>query len=144
MERFSVDGRARDARLAARTIVDLRGAPGIVAANARWAVADISRAGGSADSLREEIGLHAHRIDANHGASAGCFVGLSDDWLLRGYEPIRNAGRFHVFRGPVPPGGDWSHSGLDARPFPARCARAGLFRWYTSLRARGLATRGAT
>ncbi len=92
----------------------------------------------------KRMGLHAHRIDAHHGASVRRFLGLSDRRLFRRHQPLRHAGRFHVFRRPLPSGRPRRDSRLDSRAFPARRPRPGLLRRHPSLRTRRSAPRRAS
>src|ERR1700689_1634249 len=132
MERCGVDESSRGARLAAFAVDRVRAARGILAAEnlGRKPLAHLSRAGGGVDSLREAAGLHAHRADADHGASVRWLVGLSDGRLLRGDTPLRLAGGFYVLCGLLPPRRNRRLFGLDASAFSAGCARARLFLRY--------------
>ena len=90
--------RARPAQRARCADVDLRGAPGLVAAQGRRASSTTAR---SPHELAEYVlraGLHARRADADHGASVLRLLGLPDHRLLRADRPLRHAAGFHVLR----------------------------------------------
>ena len=90
--------RAKD-RLAEVADLDLRGAPGIVAARPARPAAHLPRDGRQAGGVREADGLHPHRAAAHHGASVFRLVGLPGDRLLRAHFAFRHARRFQVLRG---------------------------------------------
>src|SRR6202046_5063880 len=104
MERCRVDASSRCERLAAFSDDGVRTARGVVATKGcgRKPLAYVSRTSRRADSLREAAGLHAHRVDADHGTSIRRIVGISDGWLFRGDAAIRLAGGFLVFLGLLP------------------------------------------
>src|SRR5277367_674108 len=105
--------------MAGRSDVHLRSASGIVATHSRGqeSLAELSRTGRPVDSLRKRTGIHAHRVAADHGASVRWLVGVSDDWVFRGHQPIRDARGFHGIYRSLPPGGFGRAAGLDARAF---------------------------
>ena len=124
--------------------VDLRGAPGQLAARAGGAAAHLSRDGRRARALREGDGLHAHRAAAGDGASVHRLVGLSGDRLLRADQPLRHAGGFQGVRRRLPPGRHRRDPRLGAGPLPEGSARPGALRRHRALRARRSRARAST
>ncbi len=136
--RRGVDGGARRPPDARRADVDLRGAPGILAAGAGGGqpVAELPRGRAQARRPRRPAGLHPRRADAGDGASVLRLVGLSGHRLLRAHQPLRHAAGPDVpDRSPAPA----RHRGdprLGAVAFPERRARPGVLRRHAPLRAR--------
>src|SRR5437764_661941 len=88
-------------------------------------LADISRAGRSDDSVCQRSGIYAYRVAADHGASVRRVMGISDDWVLFGDQPIWNTNGVHGVYRSLPSGWTGRNSGLDAGTFPTRRTWAG-------------------
>ena len=131
-----MEARAQD-RLAEVADVDLRSAPGILDARAAWASRSRYREmARQAGGVREADGLHAYRAAAHHGASVLRVVGLPGDRLLRAHLALRHAGRFHVLRRPLPPGGHRRDRRLGAGALSRRTRTA----WSSSTAPRSTST----
>ena len=64
----------------------------------------------------KSMGFTHLELMPDDGASLRRLLGLSNGWLFRADQPLRQAGRFHVLRGSLPRGRARRDSRLDARP----------------------------
>ncbi len=112
---------ARHRRSVRRADLDLRGAPGLVAAqHARGQpAAHLPRARRRARRVRDRPRLHPCRAAAGDGAPVLGLVGLPGDRLLRPHLALRLAGRLQGVRRQAAPGRDRRDPRLGAGALPA-------------------------
>src|SRR5215475_540544 len=116
--------------------LDLRSTPGIVAprTGGEPSILKLSRDRTQAGGIRRADGIYSRRISAAHRASVLRLLGLSNDGLLRGNEPVRHASRSDVSHRLSAPASNCGHSRLGAFALPHRRIRPRLFRRNTSVR----------
>ena len=107
------------------------------------AVVELSRSGPSVGRVLQGDRLHARRVAAGERASAVGQLGIPDDRLLRGHQPLRHAPGFHVLRRRAAPERHRRDFGLGAGAFSPRRSRAAAVRRHGALRARRSAPRRA-
>ena len=119
-------GRAQRAR---RADLDLRGAPGLVAARPddRSGSSSYRELAPQLADYCEAHGLHARRADAGQRAPVLRLVGLPDHRLLRADAPLRHAAGLHVLRRPPAPARHRRDPRLGAVALPADAHGLGYF-----------------
>ena len=138
MERSALAGLARRGRVAHRSHLHLRAAPGLVDAGPRRSVqaAELSRAGAAPRGPRQPARVHAHRAPPRDGAPLLRILGLPDHGILRAFQPVRDAAGLHVDGRPPAPGRHRRDPGLGPIALPSRRLRPGAVRRNASVRAR--------
>ena len=118
--------------------LDLRGAPGLVAARSGppGPVPRLPGAGPAAGGARTAHRLHPRRAHAGDGAPVLRILGVPGHLVLRAQLPLRLTRRLHVPDRHAPPPRHRRDPRLDPGPLSHRRARAGLLRRHPPVRAR--------
>ena len=122
-----------------RAGLDLRGAPGLVAAPRQRRLQDLGRAGRRAAGLRGRPRLHARGADAHHRVPVRRLVGLPDAGPVRAHRALRPARGLRALRRRLPRQGHRRDPRLGAGAFPGRRPRPGALRRHRAVRVRGSA-----